>query len=108
MHRVSLACLVALVSFASAPARAITLEQAMADPDWIGPHVERTYWSVDERSLYYPIKRKGSPVRDLQQHSPHARPITDIALSWGFGNPSHFSRVFRDHTGMSPSEFRSS
>jgi AraC-like DNA-binding protein len=47
-------------------------------------------------------------VRDLQQAGPHARPITDIALSWGFGNPSHFSRVFRDHTGKSPSEFRGS
>lgn len=45
-------------------------------------------------------------VRDLQQSGPHARPITDIALSWGFGNLSHFSRVFRDHTGKSPSEFR--
>ena len=45
-------------------------------------------------------------VRDLQQAGPHARPITDIALSWGFGNPSHFSRVFRDHTGMTPSAFR--
>jgi len=45
-------------------------------------------------------------IRDLQQGGPHARPITDIALSWGFGNPSHFSRVFRDRTGMSPSEFR--
>lgn len=47
-------------------------------------------------------------VRDLQQSGPHARPITDIALSWGFGNLSHFSRVFRDHTGKSPSEFRAS
>jgi AraC-like DNA-binding protein len=45
-------------------------------------------------------------IRDLQQASPHARPITDIALSWGFGNLSHFSRVFRDHTGKSPSEFK--
>jgi AraC-like DNA-binding protein len=45
-------------------------------------------------------------VRDLQQAGPHARPITDIALSWGFGNLSHFSRVFRDHMGKSPSEFR--
>ena len=45
-------------------------------------------------------------VRELQQSGPNARPITDIALSWGFGNPSHFSRVFRDHTGMTPSAFR--
>lgn len=45
-------------------------------------------------------------IRELQQAGPQARPITDIALSWGFGNPSHFSRVFRDHMGKSPSEFR--
>lgn len=47
-------------------------------------------------------------VRELQQAGPHGRPITDIALSWGFGNASHFSRVFRDHTGKSPREFRAS
>jgi AraC-like DNA-binding protein len=47
-------------------------------------------------------------IRDLQASGPHGRPITDIALSWGFGNLSHFSRVFRDHTGKSPSEFRGS
>ena len=45
-------------------------------------------------------------VRELQQTGPQARPITDIALSWGFSNLSHFSRVFRDHTGCSPSECR--
>ena len=45
-------------------------------------------------------------VRELQQAGATARPITDVALSWGFGNPSHFSRVFRDHTGMTPSAFR--
>ena len=45
-------------------------------------------------------------IRDLQQSAGPERPITDIAMSWGFGNPSHFSRLFRDHTGKSPSEFR--
>lgn len=45
-------------------------------------------------------------IRELQQAGPQARPITDIALSWGFNNLSHFSRVFREHTGLSPSEFR--
>ena len=64
MHRVPLACLVALLCFSAAPARAITIEQAMADPDWIGPPVETPYWSADGRSLYYDLKRNGSPVRD--------------------------------------------
>lgn len=45
-------------------------------------------------------------VRELQHPLSRARPVTDIALSWGFNNLSHFSRVFRQHTGLSPSEFR--
>jgi AraC-like DNA-binding protein len=57
---------------------------------------------------YIQRQRLQACVRDLQQQGPHARPITDIALSWGFGNLSHFSRVFRDHTGKSPSAFRAS
>lgn len=59
-------------------------------------------------AAYIQRQRLQACVRDLQQAGPHARPITDIALSWGFGNLSHFSRVFRDHTGKSPSEFRGS
>lgn len=36
------------------------------------------------------------------------RSITDIALSFGFSNMAHFSRVFRAHLGLSPSEYRRS
>jgi len=67
MDRLAVACLVALLGFAAAPAEAapsITLEQAMADPDWIGAPVENPYWSVDGHSVYYDLKRNGSPVRD--------------------------------------------
>jgi AraC-like DNA-binding protein len=32
--------------------------------------------------------------------------ITDIALDHGFSNPAHFSRVFRGHYGLSPSDHR--
>lgn len=45
-------------------------------------------------------------VRELRQSGPQARPITDIALSWGFSNLSHFSRAFREFAGCSPSELR--
>ena len=55
-------------------------------------------------AAYIQRERLQACVRDLQQGA--GRPITEIAMSWGFGNPSHFSRVFRDHTGMSPSAFR--
>lgn len=59
-------------------------------------------------AAYIQRQRLQACIRDLQQQGPHARPITDIAMSWGFGNLSHFSRVFRDHTGKSPTEFRAS
>ncbi len=67
MHRPWIACLTALLCLAAAPARAITIEQAMADPDWIGPPVEQAYWSLDGGSVYYRVKQKGSPVRDLHR-----------------------------------------
>ena len=34
------------------------------------------------------------------------RSITDIALGHGFSNMAHFSRVFRSHLGMAPSDYR--
>lgn len=49
------------------PASAVTIEQAMADPDWIGPPVTASYWSTDGQSLYYSLKQAGSPVRDLHR-----------------------------------------
>jgi AraC-like DNA-binding protein len=55
---------------------------------------------------YIQRQRLEACVRDLQQTGPLPRPITDIAVSWGFGNLSHFSRLFREHTGSSPREFR--
>jgi dipeptidyl aminopeptidase/acylaminoacyl peptidase len=52
---------------ASAPTQAstpITLDQAMADPDWIGPPVESAWWSWDGRDAYYTLKREGATIRD--------------------------------------------
>jgi len=68
MQRALVASLVTLLTLAAAPpARAVTIEQAMADPDWIGAPAERPYWSVDGRSLYYHLKQKGSSIRDLHR-----------------------------------------
>ena len=49
---------------ASAPPPALTLDQAMAHPDWIGPPVETAWWSLDGQHAYYTLKRNDSPVRD--------------------------------------------
>lgn len=42
----------------------LTLEQTMADPDWIGPPVEAAFWTLDGRSAHYQLKRDASVLRD--------------------------------------------
>ena len=36
------------------------------------------------------------------------RHITEIAFAWGFNDPSHFSRSFKDRFGISPRDYRAS
>jgi AraC family transcriptional regulator len=47
------------------------------------------------------IERAKEGLRDT------GRSVTDVALSVGFQNPSHFARVFRKFVGASPSRFQS-
>ena len=44
--------------------------------------------------------------RDLSSPSHAHRHIGEIAFAWGFGDLSHFGRVFREHFGMSPRDWR--
>lgn len=45
----------------------VTLDQAMANPDWIGNPVETAWWSWDGKQVLYKQKRAGSPLRDIYQ-----------------------------------------
>jgi len=47
----------------------LTLEQVMAEPDWIGPPVERAWWAWDGKQVQYELKRDGSVVRDTFEQS---------------------------------------
>jgi len=47
----------------------LTIEQVMADPDWIGPPVERAWWAWDGQRVHYELKREGSPIRDTYEQS---------------------------------------
>ena len=44
--------------------------------------------------------------RSFDDRANSHRSITDIALSFGFSNMAHFSRVFRSHLGLPPSDYR--
>ena len=54
----------------------------MADPDWIGPPVRDPYWSADGRSVYYSLKRAGSPIVDL-----HRVDIGKGQITWSMPRP---------------------
>jgi dipeptidyl aminopeptidase/acylaminoacyl peptidase len=43
----------------------LTLEQIMADPDWIGRQPTSAYWSDTSQSVYYQQKQQASPLSDL-------------------------------------------
>jgi dipeptidyl aminopeptidase/acylaminoacyl peptidase len=63
-----LAALLAAVPLTAATASTpVTLDQAMAHPDWIGNPVETAWWSWDGKQVLYKQKRTGSPVRDVFQ-----------------------------------------
>ncbi|WP_141342904.1 helix-turn-helix domain-containing protein [Bradyrhizobium sp. USDA 3458] len=46
--------------------------------------------------------------RDLASQAHAHRHIGEIAFAWGFNDLSHFGRVFRDHYGLSPRDWRQS
>jgi len=43
---------------------------------------------------------------DLSRISEIHRTIGEIALSWGFNDPSHFSYAFKKRYGMAPKAWR--
>ena len=43
---------------------------------------------------------------DLVESAHSGRSITDIAFAWGFNSSAHFSRLFKNEYGISPSEYR--
>ena len=66
----TLAVLIALPATAATPAAAptpISLDQAMANPDWIGTPAEQAWWRWDSKQVLYRQKRIGSPLRDTFQ-----------------------------------------
>lgn len=92
--------------------------QHLADPGLTVDAMARAL-GVSRRQLYnafaeepdgvagYILARRLEACRQafVDRASSH-RSITDIALGHGFQNMAHFSRVFRAHLGMPPSDYR--
>jgi AraC-like DNA-binding protein len=74
-------------------------------------------FSISKRSLHMLFHDVGNSVsnhirrkrvehckRDLMRHNNET--ISDIALRWGFSDAAYFSSVFKEHTDLSPREYR--
>ncbi len=59
----------------------LTLEQIMADPDWLGNAPTRPYWGTDSETVYYQQKRIGSELSDLFVVDSSSGPTRQVAES---------------------------
>ncbi|MBR0831189.1 helix-turn-helix domain-containing protein [Bradyrhizobium manausense] len=57
---------------------------------------------------YVLAERLAQCKRDLASPVLAHRHVGEIAFAWGFNDLSHFGRVFREHFGLSPRDFRQS
>lgn len=70
-------------------------------------HLHNAFADEENSLAHYILRRRlQACMRDLKNPALAGRTITDIALSWGFNNSAHFSRVFREHAGLAPSDYR--
>ena len=59
---------------------------------------------TNENIAEYIIKEKINEAKRLLRYS--NKTLTQISSYLGFSSPSHFSRVFKKHTNLSPSEYK--
>jgi AraC-like DNA-binding protein len=92
----------------------------LADPDLslsdtaaalgISPRYVNDLLNEEQTSFqrYLLAERLNQCKRDLASPVLAHRHVGEIAFAWGFNDLSHFGRVFREHFGMSPRDFRQS
>jgi len=82
MRLLALPLLAAVLALPAAAFTPISLDQAMAHPDWIGTPAETAWWSWDGKQVFYKQKRTGSPLRDtFEAASGKPRLVGDAELA---------------------------
>src|SRR5690625_6293429 len=59
-----------LIASGMALAQTPDLKQIMADPQWIGPPVQRAWWQLDGSAAYYTVQRRDSELYDTHRIDP--------------------------------------
>ncbi|MFH8490996.1 helix-turn-helix domain-containing protein [Streptomyces longisporoflavus] len=94
------------------------IEENLMDPDMSPESIARAH-HISVRYLHKLFQRDGTTVStwirqrrldscraDLGRLANRRRTVAAVAQRWGFANPSHFSRLFRQAYGVSPSEWQ--
>lgn len=70
------------VSLAQPPqvSQALTLNQIMANPDWMGVFAKEAYWSDDSQSVLFARQASAAPLRSYYQQSIHQTSAVELAL----------------------------
>lgn len=85
----------------------LTIDRMAAALNCSKRHLHNAFSEEDDTLAHYIQRRRVQAcMRDLRNPELAGRTITDIAMSWGFNNSAHFSRVFRDYAGLSPRDYR--
>ncbi|WP_320780583.1 helix-turn-helix domain-containing protein [Streptomyces sp. CRN 30] len=94
------------------------IEENLMDPDLSPDTIARAH-HISVRYLHKLFHTEGTTVGtyvrqrrlaacrlDLGRSRNRRRTVAAVAQTWGFANPSHFSRLFRRAYGVSPSEWQ--
>ncbi|ABV88831.1 S9 family peptidase [Shewanella pealeana] len=61
--------------------QALTLNQIMANPDWMGLFAQGAYWSDDGQSIYFARQAHGAPTKTYYQQSIDGTAASELALN---------------------------
>jgi AraC-like DNA-binding protein len=71
-------------------------------------YVHKLFSSEPERLMKWVwAERIEGACKEIEKTALRRKAISQIAFSWGFSGPAHFSRSFRNRYGVSPVEYRS-
>lgn len=86
----------------------LTLQQASAELEINPAYLSREFSKYFDNLSFgdYMRKIRIEKARQLIETSDHS--LTEIAYLTGFSDQAHFSRIFKQHTGRTPSEFKKS
>jgi ligand-binding sensor protein/AraC-like DNA-binding protein len=87
------------------PNRALSLTEAAASTHWSPGHLSKLFKSVTGYTFVSYVTAWRISRAQLMLASTQM-PVQKIAAELDFHQVNYFSRVFRSHTGLSPSEFR--